>query len=101
MIYQMALLIAIMLSGCQSVPKIYDYPNLGITVIKTDPVTVDRVCGRTIKISDNGQPITGRIRCCYTSGNLIWVSRTDIDCIFHELCHADGTRTKLECSDVY
>lgn len=87
--------------GCSSAaPRVYRYRNLGFSVVRADQDTVDRVCRKRIKLNDKGREITRRIRCCYLTDRSIWVAETDVDCIFHELCHADG-RKPAECDRVY
>lgn len=93
-------LAAAVLSSCASAPRVYRYESLGFSVVKADPATVDRVCKARIKTNDRGEPISRRIRCCYLADRSIWVAHTDVDCILHELCHADG-REKAECDRVY
>lgn len=87
-------------AACASSPRVYRYESLGFSVVKADPVTVDRVCRARVKLNDRGEPISRRIRCCYLSDRSIWVAHTDVDCILHELCHADG-RKRSDCERVY
>ena len=89
------------LLGCSATPKIYNFENLGIKIIETDPNTVDRVCGKRTQFNDRGEPISKRIRCCWLPEGIIWMSWTDRDCIIHELCHADGARSRAECDEVH
>lgn len=86
--------------GCSSAPKVYRYQSLGFSIVKADAGTVDRICRARIRLNDKGRPITRRIRCCYLTDRSIWVADTDVDCILHELCHADG-RAPAECDRVY
>ena len=87
--------------GCATAPEVYRYENLGITIVKADPVMVNDVCSERIELNDQGKPITRRIRCCYLNepDRSIWMAWGEDDCLLHELCHADG-KSPAACHEV-
>jgi len=93
----------ILLVGCSTSPRVVSFPALGLTLIQTDEDSVRKNCN--VKVTDRGLPITEdmRIRGCWKSKDKeIWLdwSESDMELLIHELCHADGTRNRLECAEL-
>ena len=100
-------LVAAVLSGCATEPRVYRYETLGFSVIATDPSTVDRACrGFGITKNDDGKPLASnsRVAGCFHvlpfDLDELWVSITDgVWVLLHELCHADG-QPKEDCARI-
>ncbi len=96
---------AVFLNACRTTPRIYDYPALGFKIIEADSWSVAQACKGATHY-DDGRPILDHfnIRACTVYGehfDTIWIQFGDAEVIVHELCHADGTKTKKECGNVY
>ena len=91
----------IMLVGCATAPTLHTFPNLGFNVIRLDGNDLRKVC--KAKFTDSGE-IRMRdmtAKGCYShKDNTIYIDYyyESIDLLLHELCHKDGSRTRLECA---
>lgn len=98
----------LLLAGCASKVQRFRYESLDLNMVIASKASVDKHCKKYAKHYDDGTPVKEndgkRIRCCYKpsrSGHraTIFVSEEDLDCIVHELCHADGKPAR-ECHKV-
>jgi len=94
-----ALLAALLLTGCAVAPirgreavqaerrmrqgeRLYNYPELGVMIYRASEATVRELC-------------PGRVRCCFIAPPRLIVALWDaVDCIVHELCHANEPKPK-------
>ena len=98
------LLFPILLVGFATAPTLHTFPNLGFNVIRLDGNDLRRVCKP--KTTDSGdiwmRDMTAKG--CYShKDNTIYIDYyyESIDLLLHELCHKDGSRTRLECKEEF
>lgn len=91
--------------GCATVePKLHAFPNLGLTVIRMDDRDLQRACAGVTHL-DDGTPVstTTKFDGCYAGDGVIYINafNESIDILLHEMCHADGTRTPMQCKQEF
>lgn len=102
----MILLLALLLSGCaidyrREEPRRQTFQYQSMTLFRAEPWEVDQACVGVGTVNDQGKLITRRVRCCWNPvRRQMWVAWNDVDCVPHELCHADGTETREACAKV-
>lgn len=102
------LLMVLVFSGCDSMHHaIYKYKGYNIILVSGPGAedSVDSHCRKYVKKWDNGKPIDNQlIRACFLphgsrKSNIV-ISEEHIDCLPHELCHADGQDEEY-CGEKY
>ena len=99
--------LSVMLGGCSTAPTLHTFPKLGFNIIELDGSEMHGVCrSHGGGFHDNGSPKmrTDNIRGCWVKKDAtIYLDyfHSSKDLIFHELCHADGTRTRAKCLELY
>ena len=97
---------AIGLTGCQSVPQVYRFPELGFDVAVMSPADQKRACAPKVETTwDDGSPrpagLAGAGMACFDRIQrlivLAWGASAET--LIHELCHAAG-RPDKECGEI-
>ena len=92
------------LSACRAgIPAVIDYPNLGVTIIRTTHRNVAKVCGRHAITWDDGSLILdkGLIAGCWLKHKKeIWIRWDAPELLLHELCHAEG-KSRRTCDKIH
>jgi len=100
------LITALALSSCAVAPVLHTFPNLGINVIRTSEKDINKICRRKGGLTDDGRLITNSMSfrgCWGRDDRTIYLNEytKDVCVLLHEMCHADGTRTGLQCKQEF
>ena len=96
------ILFVVIMSGCATQPKVWDYPTFNLRIVKASPVYIRKVCKP--KFNDMGMIIrtdTKILGCWKSDRREIWIDWEYPEMLLHELCHADGSITRRRCGEEY
>ena len=107
--WALSLALGLLMAGCAGYPQRFRSERAGVRFIFSDAQRIhDHGVKAGCRKNDRGEPITGRIRACYTPPGwigkvfrrrgTIWLS--DWSSVVHELCHVDG-RPREECDGIH
>jgi len=100
------ILAVIFAQGCATAPVLHTFPGLDLNVVETSQKDVDRVCRREGSVWDDGSPVQANqeLRGCWVEKDrtvYLDAYESSTELLLHELCHADGSRTRAECDRLF
>jgi hypothetical protein len=108
---RMAVLVALVLSGCQSAPSFkaadcYRFRHKGYNVLACDDMSVGIHCKRVARVADNGKPVNYHPRACHVQRGFgrkanIFVGKSYMACLPHEICHEENPWEPAMCEQKY